>query len=181
VASTILNAGIGVLSGIVAVVLMQVWPARYRWSKEISWTVGDVSGRPIHRVKLGRRKRWIWKRRGGPIDVTFRARVAVTNIGTSTAEKVVAIPVSKDWRPVIGRAVLVHLLPEECDMRNLRHFPPEIHRKRAAGTLGLDDLLGVGDAELRVYVFAYRPRVGTRWMRRQKYTIESIRLASSAA
>jgi len=174
VGAALLDLVIGVVSAVLAVVLLQAWPPRYRWSKEISWTVGDETGRAIHRVKLGRGRRRIWNRRGGPIDVTFRARVAVTSIGTSTGENIVAIPVSKEWRPVIGRAVLVHLLPQDCDVRDLRHFPQEIHRKRADGTLRLDDLLRVGDAELRVYVFAYRRRVGTRWMLRQKYTVEAI-------
>lgn len=170
-----LNLGIGVVSAIFAVVLMQAWPPRYRWSKEISWTVDGEYGRATHRVKLGRRKRWIWKRRGSPIDVTFRARVGVRGIGPSPGtEKIVAIPVDKEWRPVIASAVFVNLLPEQCDARDLRHFPVEIRTKRADGTLDLNDLLRVGNAELRVYVFAYRPRVGTRWMRRQKYTLDAI-------
>lgn len=156
-------------------VLLQVWPPRYRWSKEVSWTVGEESGMAIHQVKLGRRRRRIWKRRGSPTDVTFRARVAVTGIGEkSRAEKIVAIPVDKEWRPVVGQAVLVTLLPEQCDERDLRYFPNDIRSKRANRTLRLEDLLRIENTELRVYVFAYRPRVGTRWMRRGKYTLKSI-------
>jgi hypothetical protein len=168
---------LGIISAIVAVVLLQIWPHGYRWSKDISWTEGSPSGDPIHQVKLGRRRRKLLKKyRPGPIDLSFYARIAVEGIGyRPDAEKVVAIPVSKSWRPAVGRSTLIKLLPAECDPRDLRYFPPEILEKRRRGTLTTADLLSVGDAKLRVYVFANRPRTGTRWMLKAQYDRHAVK------
>jgi hypothetical protein len=186
-----------VLGGIFAVVVLQAEPTRYRWSTTVSWIEDEQSGRAIHQVQFSRRqrrlwpgpltrvmndvrlalrKRRLWPRRRNPMDVTFHARVAVTGIGLRPkSEKIVPIPVEKEWRPVVaGGGVLTALFPEHCDPRELRYFPQDIKNKRAAGTLNLQDLLGVSDAELRMYAFAYRPHVGTRLMVRQAYRLSDI-------
>jgi hypothetical protein len=114
--------------------------------------------------------------RRGPIDLEFYARIAVKGIGyRPEKEKIVAIPVDKQWRPALGRSTLVKFHPEQCDERDLRYFPGHILAKRRQGTLTIADLLGVGDAKLRVYVFANRPRAGTRWMLRGQYKLEAIK------
>lgn len=168
---------LGVVSAIVAVLVLQGWPHGYRWSPEISWTKGELSGQPIYQVKLERRKHRVLKSlRRGPMDVQFYARVATKGIGhRPKSEKIVAIPVDKAWRPVVGASVLVKLLTNRCEERDLRYFPDSIRSKRRSGTLTLADLLAVGESELRVYVFAYRRRAGTRWMSRGKYDRHAIK------
>jgi hypothetical protein len=110
------------------------------------------------------------------MDVRFYARVATKGIGhRPRAEKIVAIPVDKAWRPVVATSTLVKLLAHRCEERDLRYFPDSIRSKRRAGTLTLTDLLEVGNSELRVYVFAYRRRAGTRWMIRRKYVRSAIK------
>ena len=138
---------------------------------------GEPSGRPIYQVKLERRKHRVMKSlRRGPMDVEFYARVATKGIGhRPDSEKIVAVPVDKAWRPVVATSILVKLLANRCEERDLRYFPDSIRAKRRAGTLTLADLLAVGDSELRVYVFAYRRRAGTRWMIRRKYDPGAIK------
>jgi hypothetical protein len=158
--TVVLNLAIGVLSAVIAVMLMQAWPPRYRWSTAISWTTGEESGLAIHRVKLGRSRRRLWKYRGSPMDVTFRARVAVDGIGAKgSAEKVVAIPVDKEWRPVIASAVLVNLRPELCDERDLRYFPTDVRAKRANGTCELTTCCGLVNPPRAVSAFGWAPAV----------------------
>ncbi len=173
----LLAIGVGVVSAIIAVFLLQTWPHGYRWSSEISWTEGDPSGRSIYQVKIGRtRRRLLRPLRRGPMDARFYARVAVTGIGFRPhVEKVVPIPLDKEWRPVVAQAIAITLLPEICNERDLRYFPETIRKTRRDGSLNLADLLAVGDACLRVYAFAYRRRAGTRWMLRGIYTHGSIR------
>ncbi len=168
---------VGIFSAIVAVFLLQGWPHGYSWAKDISWTEGEPSGHPIYQVKLERRKHRVFKAlRRGPMDVQFHARVATKGIGyRPKLEKIVAIPVDKDWRPVVAKSVLVKLLVGQCEERHLRYFPDAVRSKRRAGTLTLEDLLKVGESELRVYVFAYRRRAGSRWMARAKYGPDAIK------
>jgi hypothetical protein len=104
------------------------------------------------------------------MDVTFRARIAVLGIEPGPrAEKIVVIPVFRDWRPTVDGRVSTYLVPSRCDARDLRWFPEEIRRRHADRALTLADLLSVGDATLRLYMFAYRPYVGTRFMVRGRY------------
>ena len=168
---------LGVVSAIVAVLVLQGWPHGYRWSDDISWTEGEPSGQPIYQVRLERSKPRVLKSlRRGPMDVRFYARVATRGVGhRPSAEKIVAIPVDKAWRPVVATSTFVKLLAHRCEERDLRYFPDSIRSKRRAGTLTLADLLEVGDSELRVYVFAYRRRAGTRWMIRRKYVRSAIK------
>jgi hypothetical protein len=111
------------------------------------------------------------------MDITFNARVAVWGLGRRPdSEKIVSIPVTKSWRPSVGRSVNVVLMPELCGEIDLRYFPDEVREKRSNGSLRLEDLLSAGTCSvLRVYVFAYRPYVGTRWMLRGKYDRNAIK------
>lgn len=174
---TLLNLLVGIVSAVVAVVILQASPSRYKWSTDISLAEGQPSGRPVYQVKLFRRRRRVWKGRRLPMDLTFNARVAVEGLGhRRNTEKIVPIPVTKSWRPVVAQSVLLSLLPEKCSADDLRYFPEDIREKCRLGTLTLEDLLSTGTtATLRVYVFAYRPYVGTRWMIRGRYTSPAIK------
>jgi hypothetical protein len=171
------NVLVGIVSAIVAIVVLQTWPPRYKWSKDVSLTTGMPSRRPVYQVKLLRRRRRIFKNRRNPMDLMFRARVATWGIGNRpNNEKIVPIPTTRPWRPSVGRTVLLPLAPHLCEEEDLRYFPTEIRKKCRAGTLTLDDLLTAGErSELRVYVFAYRPYIGTRWMLRGRYTHDDIK------
>lgn len=173
----IVSAVISVLCGILTVLILQAWPPRYRWSRDIAWAIGVPSGSPVYRVCFMRPgRRLIWKHRRGPIDVSFKARVAVRGLTTAGLEHIIEIPVIREWRPMLGRSVYVYVLPQLCKYSDLRYFPDEIKQKRLAGNLRLEDLLGIrGSAVLRIYAFAYRPYTGTRWMRRGAYTLESVK------
>ena len=173
----IVNAVISVLCGILTVLILQTWPPRYRWSKDIALAIGSPSGSPIYRARFMRpSRRFIWKHRRGPIDVFFKARIAVEGLTTAGVENIVESPVIREWRPMLGRSVYVYVLPQLCKYSDLRYFPDEIKQKRLAGNLRLEDLLGIrGSAVLRIYAFAYRPYSGTRWMRRGAYTLESVK------
>ena len=186
----IVNAGLGVVAAVLAVVLMQAWPTRYRWSKTISLTRGQQSGRPIYRVRFGPRMRRPRNgsspearpfdpdrrtKRKGPIDVTIHARIAVRGLGVrKNSDFVVAIPVQKAWRPVAQGGVLTTLRPELCDPEELRYFPDVIKAKRANGTLSVQDLLELDRSELRLYAFGYRSYTGTRFMVRRFYNLDRI-------
>lgn len=175
--TALLSLVIGVCSAIATVVILQLWPARYRWSEDISLTVGHPSGRPIYRVKLSRPSRRIFKNRRNPIDASFGARVAVSGLGRfQNYEKIVEIPVHREWLPSLGNLVHLWLLPERCDLRDLREFPADIKDSLRRQELTLDALLGCGsESVLRVYVFAYRPYMGTRWTVRRKYFFTDIK------
>ena len=176
-ATALLSLVIGVCSAIVTVVILQLWPARYSWSKDISQTVGHPSGRPIYRVKLYRPSRRVFKNRRNPIDASFGARVAVTGLGRfGNYEKIVEIPVHREWLPSLGDLVHLWLMPERCDLRDLREFPEAIKEALRRKELTLDSLLGCGTTSvLRVYVFAYRPYMGTRWTVRKRYVALDIK------
>jgi hypothetical protein len=182
------GALLSVLTGIAAVLLLQRWPTRYRWSRTISLTEGEETGRPIYMVRWGRRHlRWPSDpsprpfdagrrpKRGGPMDVSLTARIAVKGLGRQpNSEVVVDIPVHKPWRPVARGGVLTSLLPQYCDPQELRYFPAHIREKQAAGTLRLEDFLDLERSELRMYAFAYREHTGTRLMSRRFYDRSSI-------
>lgn len=187
---------LGVSVAIVAVVLLQLWPSRFRWDTPISVQRGQPSGRLLYRVRLGRPPKrkdgldrpWLFvvtrlrrrtKRPGGPIDVTIRARVVIG--ARADAEAVASIPVLKGWRPVISRGVLTTIVPSECERDPLRHFPPHIREKRDDATLSLHDLLSVDDTQLRLYAFAYRPYLGTRIVARETYRLADLRPGSYKA
>lgn len=172
----IVNAIISVLCGVLTILILQAWPPRYRWSKDIALTIGLPSRSPIYQARFFRPRRLIWKQRSGPVDAFFKARIAVVGLTRPGVEHIVEIPVIREWRPVLGRSVSVYVLPQLCRYSDLRYFPPDIKEKRLGGQLRLEDLLGAGDsAVLRMYVFAYRPHTGTRWMRRGVYTLTSIK------
>jgi hypothetical protein len=163
----LLSLLIGVCAAIVTILILQLWPVRYSWSEDVSRTVGDPSGRPIYRVKLFRPRRLIYKGRRNPIDASFGARVAVTGVGRyQNYEKIIEIPVHREWLPSLGNLVHLWLMPERCDLRDLREFPDEIQEACRRQELTLEALLSSGiGSELRVYVFAYRPYMGTRCRR----------------
>jgi hypothetical protein len=167
---------ISIACGIIVVLILQAWPTRYRWSKDIALSTGLPSRSPVYQARFGRPRRLIWKSRWGAIDVSFKARVSVEGLTATRREHIVEIPVLHEWRPVLGRTVNVYILPHLCSYSELRYFPSEIKQKKSAGQLRLEDLLGVNSsAVLRIYAFAYRPYTGTRWMRRGKYSLESIK------
>ena len=171
-----LNVIVSLLCSIAAVIILQTLPPRHRWSRDIAKNVGTPSGTPIYRVKLMRPQHLLWKRRKGPIDAVFRARVAVAKLTNTGGEHIVEVPVIREWRPVLGHSVSLYILPQLCNYADLRYFPAPLKEKRLAGSLCLEDLLGVNDtARLRIYVFAYRRYTGTRWMRQQSYVIDSIK------
>jgi len=193
VEALILSGLVGVGVTVVAGLLLQLWPSRFRWDKPISVQRGQPSGRLLYRVRLGRPpkrkdgldKPWLYattrlrrrtKRPGGPIDVSIRARIVI-GVGTN-AEAVAAIPVLKEWRPVVSRAALATLVPHECELDPLRHFPADIRTKRKDGTLSLHDLLAVERTQLRLYAFAYRPYLGTRIVARETYGLADLRPGS---
>ena len=166
---------VGVASAIIAVVCLQSLPTRYRWSRSLGLTEGEHTGQPIYQVWLGRRGRKLWPAQRNPMDVTIKARVSVSGLGRRQGTaRIVPIPVDRDWRPALGVGILTVLFPQYCEPRDLRGFPQDVKDKRAAGTLRLEDLLGVGDAVLRMYAFAYRPYVGTRLMMRAEYRHPAI-------
>ena len=155
---------VGFASGIALAVILQSWPSRYTWSDTVGIAVGERDGRRIYQARFGRGQQR-FKTRRLPSDVMFRSRVVVRGLGSVPGtEVVVPIPVDHEWRPSVAQGVLTTLFPEHCDPRDLRSFPGAIREKRAAGTLDLEDLLAVGDAQLRCYAFAYRPYLGTRLM-----------------
>lgn len=173
----LLSLLIGVCSAIVTILILQLWPVRYSWSEDVSRTVGHPSGRPNYRVKLFRPRRWLFENRRNPIDASFGARVSVTGLGRfQNFEKIVEIPVHREWRPSLGNLVHLWLMPERCDLRDLREFPEDIKEACRREELTLEALLESGsDAMLRVYVFAYRPYMGTRWTVRRKYLASDIK------
>jgi hypothetical protein len=183
--SQLLSAIIGVGTGVAVVVLLQNWPTRYHWPKTISLTQGELSGKPIYRVRLGRRPRRKAKGRtivpgrrpgrAGPIDVTIHARVAVKGLGTrKDTEITVPLPVDKPWRPTVTGGVMTTLLPQYVEPHELRYFPQEIRDKRDQGTLRLEDFLSLPGSRLRLYAFGYRPRTGTRLMIREFFGLDAI-------
>jgi len=171
----LVSLAIGVGSAIVAVVCLQVLPTRYRWSKNIGWTQGRLTGQPIHRVWLGRRGPRIWRIQRGPFDVAIHARLVVAGLGRDPKTvRVVEIPVRHAWRAALGPGVLTVLFPQLCDPGELVGFPDDIIAKRRAGTLNLADLLDVGDAKLWMYAFGYRHYIGTRIKIHRTYTKEHL-------
>jgi hypothetical protein len=177
VTSDLLSLLIGVCAAIVTILVLQLWPVRYSWSEDVSRTVGDPSGRPLYRAKLFRPRRLLFRNRRNPIDASFGARVAVTGLGRfQNYEKIVEIPVHREWLPSLGTLVHLWLRPDQCDVRDLREFPDEIKDACLRQELTLEALLSSGtDAVLRVYVFAYRPYMGTRWTVRRKYVAADVR------
>ena len=173
----VLSLVVGIGAAIATILLLQLWPVRYSWSHDISRTVGHPSGRALYRVKLHRPRRLLFTNRRNPIDASFGARVAVSGVGRfQNYEKIVEIPVHPEWLPSLGDRVHVWLMPERCDVRDLREFPEEIKEACRRHELTLDALLGAGTAAvLRVYVFAYRPYMGTRWYVRRKYVAADVK------
>jgi hypothetical protein len=102
--------------------------------------------------------------------------VAITGLGRfQNYEKIVEIPVHREWLPSLGDLVHLWLMPERCDLRDLREFPDEIKESLKRQELTLEALLECGTTSvLRVYVFAYRPYMGTRWTVRRKYAASDI-------
>lgn len=162
---------VGVISALITVFILQIWPSRYRWSEEISLRMGRESGRLVYSVKFYRPRRWFLKKRiKNPLDIRFRARVAVQGLVNPDRWTFVDIPMVKPWVPALDRMSVVHPVPQLCEPFQLRHFPQAIRRKHAERSLTLEDLLESGtDADLRVYAFAYRPYIGTQWMKRGRY------------
>jgi hypothetical protein len=184
VTDVLIGALLSLAVAMLAVLTLQAWPTRYRWSKTISVTQGEESGQRIWRVWLGRPRlrprpdATITRpldagrrpKRGGPMDVSFHARVAVRGLGRQpNSELIVEIPVDKRWRPVARGGVLTTLLPQYCEPHELRRFPVHIREKRRQGNLRLEDLLDLENSELRMYAFAYRQYTGTRIMMRSFY------------
>jgi hypothetical protein len=182
---------LGVVAAVAAVILMNLWPSLYRWGSVITLGEGRPSGRHMHAVRFGRRSdlrrpegragRWVRKRFfKSPIDVSFHARAAIVEHDENGVlkEKVVPIPLDKDWRPSVGPGVIIWLLPERCNLELLRTFPSYIRAKREAGTLTLEDFLECKGGQLRLYAFCNRRYMGTRFVRYRKYTHKDLRPGS---
>jgi hypothetical protein len=125
----IINVIISVLCGILTILILQAWPPRYRWSKAVALATGLPSRSAIYQTRFMRPRRLIWKRRRGPIDVFFKARIAVEGLTAAGLEHIVEIPVIREWRPSLGRAVYVYVLPQLCRYSDLRYFPADISRR----------------------------------------------------
>jgi hypothetical protein len=167
----VLSFAIGVASAVVTVMLLQTWPTRFRFASRVERSRGDRTGRRIYRVKLYRPQRPGARLLRRPFDVTFHARVV---LDPRRSEKVVEIPVGKDWRPRIAGAVMTDLLPFACDPRELRPFPTDVQEKRRTGTLTIDHLLAVPNTVLRVYAFMHRPYSGTRLVVFREYDADAV-------
>jgi len=186
VSDVVVSGIVGLVTAVAAVIIMQAWPTRYRWAKTVSLTEGETTGRPIYNVRLGRaprRKPWPEAemrpvrrpKRGGVIDVSVHARVAVRGLGRNAkTETVVPIPVLKPWRPIVMGGVMTSLLPQHCDPADLRRFPADIRAKRTDGTLRMEDLLALDRAELRLYALGFRPYIGTRLLVRRFFGRDAI-------
>jgi hypothetical protein len=183
-----------VLSSLLVIVLIQVWPSAYQWGPVVSWTREEETGRFAYRIRFGlkpaesplRRRIRKWRRaarhvrlvprRYGPFDIEIHARVAVSGLtsGDPEIETIVEIPVDRDWRPAVSAGGLTRLRPEYCDPFDLRSFPREIRDRRTAERLNLHDLLALKGSTLRLYAFASRPYIGTRLVGRGSYKLNDI-------
>ncbi|MFD6679193.1 hypothetical protein [Micromonospora parva] len=175
----LLNVLLGVVAGVVTLFLIQNLPPRYKWSPEICLRPNTEGGRPIYEARFGRGRYKVWRKRPGPIDVSFYARLSYKGESLrGEVERVVEVPVTKAWRPTIFRAVYLQFLVHEIAVDNISFLPGKIQEKARSKTLTMEDLLTPGEgisAALRVYAFAYRPNTGTRWMQRKRYQYTDIR------
>jgi hypothetical protein len=183
----VLTVVLGVVAAVVAVFVIQAWPSRYGWGDVVSLGRGVPTGRPIYAVRFGRKLPDGRAARGlsallnqlrlkGPIDITFHARVVI-DIGTGK-EKAVPIPVEKPWRPAVSGGILVFLLPNQCELTQLRPFPAHIQRTHREGRLSLDDLLALENSCLRLYAYCYRRYMGTRFVKYRPYMRDDIKAGS---
>lgn len=89
---------VGVVSAIVAVILLQVMPPPVTWASEVD-ELTDYDRPPVWVATLSTVKWLRWLHQRGPIDVEFRARFAYQHRGW---DRILEIPVSKEWRPSWG-------------------------------------------------------------------------------
>jgi hypothetical protein len=172
-----LNLLLGLLSGVAVLFAMQIWPVRYKWSRDISWQQNEAG--PKFEARIFRKPYILWKNRRLPFDVSFSARIAIHIRGRPpTEEKIIEIPVTKSWRPVIAREISVMVLPKHCQPEELEYLPPDLLRKAKTRPLLLSDFLKPRrewtKAKLRIYAFGYRPYTGSRWMVRGVYSWGSL-------
>jgi hypothetical protein len=163
---------IGLLTAVVAVLIMQNVPVGLRLSNEMQIRQRH-DGTRIYRAML--RRRWWYPRIfAGPVDVNFYGRFVTGHEGN---EHILEVPLVKQWRPAVGRQVMPSVVIDQCNGDRLRQFLRIIQVDEGHGLpQSLDDLFDLQpDAELRIYVFGYHRRTGTRWTLERKYARDRVK------
>jgi hypothetical protein len=178
----LISMGVGIAASLTAwLILFHVLRPRLEFSTAISRIVAeDEVGGFAYRVKL---------RNPGfhaVIDVTYAAKLRIRglNPGAPRNWEVTYLPVSFEGRiPVIaprrhgrGTHALVRIKTDKPEEFTRSVYPPDIRDKAAAGSLTLEDVLGVGtDAYVQIMGFGSNAFSGTRReFTSPKYTLDSI-------
>jgi hypothetical protein len=158
----VVNVVLGVVAGVLTLLLLQSLPGSHRWSVEVCQRPAHGNpSRTVYEARLGRSRYRLWKKRRGPIDVHFYARLAYKGPGLRGAiERIVEVPVTKSWRPVIARNVYLQFLLDQIPREELAFLERHDDRELAVTLQGLLQPRPGIEAALRVYAFAYRPLWG---------------------
>jgi hypothetical protein len=174
----VLNALIGGLIGLIAS-LIAWWlgasglAPKIDFGPRISKLVYDHPPQASYRIKFSLRpRRWM---RSAAVDAEVQVRLLVTGLSRRAPHNQLAIeiPVRRARIMVLGSNHIARLQLENID--DVDMLPAEAARRVNAGTVTLEELLGLGvRAKLRVYVSAADGLMRARRVSTHEYTLDDI-------